>query len=148
MREYHEVWLNSHPHRTREWLEQKLAEGFDVHHIDGDHSNNSPSNLILVECADHAMLHGIPQVRILAVEIRRRKIAERNRLEDERGFSSGRFVPVTVKANVYWYFDDRRTKKRKYIGRTNESLDRVARDYNRSKKDESAWLSVKELVAT
>ena len=57
MQEYHEIWLSTHPHRTREWLEQMLADGFDIHHIDGDHSNNDPGNLVLIESSDHMMLH-------------------------------------------------------------------------------------------
>ncbi len=32
-------------------------EGFDVHHVDGDHENNLPDNLVLIEHRDHFMLH-------------------------------------------------------------------------------------------
>jgi hypothetical protein len=28
-----------------------------VHHLDGDHANNDTANLVLIECADHLMLH-------------------------------------------------------------------------------------------
>jgi len=55
---YHEIWLSSHPHRTPEWLKDRLRDGFDVHHMDGDHGNNDPANLVLIECTDHMMLHG------------------------------------------------------------------------------------------
>lgn len=36
-----------------------LKEGFDVHHIDGDHSNDHPGNLALIEAVDHLRLHGM-----------------------------------------------------------------------------------------
>lgn len=51
------VWLHSHPHRTEEWLQRISAEGFEIHHIDGDHDNNQPDNLVLVEWVDHDRLH-------------------------------------------------------------------------------------------
>ena len=57
---YHLVWLAIHPWRTEEWLRDKLADGFDIHHIDGDHSNDGPGNLVLIDHADHFMLHGSP----------------------------------------------------------------------------------------
>ena len=57
MQEYHHVWLSAHPWRTEEWLKKQLSEGFDIHHIDGDHSNNDPGNLVLIDHADHMMLH-------------------------------------------------------------------------------------------
>lgn len=58
MKSYHEVWLDSHPHRSHEWLADKLRDGFDVHHLDGNHANDDPDNLVLIEAADHMMLHG------------------------------------------------------------------------------------------
>ena len=33
-----------------------LANGFHIHH--GDHSNNNPTNLVLMEGVDHMLLHG------------------------------------------------------------------------------------------
>lgn len=36
-----------------------LKEGFDVHHVDGDHGNNTPLNLVLIEAVDHMRLHGM-----------------------------------------------------------------------------------------
>lgn len=57
MQSYHLVWLEAHPHRTAEWLRERLADGFHVHHVDGDHSNDDPRNLILIDGADHLMLH-------------------------------------------------------------------------------------------
>jgi hypothetical protein len=56
---YHHAWLSIHPTRTEEWLRKQLAEGFDVHHLDGHHDNNDPDNLVLIEHVDHMRLHGI-----------------------------------------------------------------------------------------
>jgi hypothetical protein len=58
MQPYHKAWLSVHPERTEQWLSERMADGFDVHHIDGDHENNETSNLVLIECGDHFMLHG------------------------------------------------------------------------------------------
>lgn len=58
MADHHLVWLMSHPHRSSDWLRNALKDGFDVHHIDGDHSNNAPENLVLIEHVDHMALHG------------------------------------------------------------------------------------------
>jgi hypothetical protein len=57
MKEYHRVWLEHNPHRTEDWLKDKLRDGFTIHHIDGNHDNNSPNNLVLVTWADHTMIH-------------------------------------------------------------------------------------------
>jgi hypothetical protein len=58
LEDHHLAWLMAHPHRSSEWLKNALKDGFDVHHMDGDHSNNDPSNLILIEHVDHMGLHG------------------------------------------------------------------------------------------
>lgn len=54
---HHIAWLEAHPHRTERWLRDRLRDGFDVHHIDGDKENNDPRNLILIEHTDHMALH-------------------------------------------------------------------------------------------
>lgn len=54
---HHLAWLSVHPERSQEWLSERLRDGFDVHHLDGDHSNNDPSNLVLIDAGDHLMLH-------------------------------------------------------------------------------------------
>lgn len=57
LKSYHYAWLSEHDNRSEEWLKRQLAEGFDVHHVDGDHSNDDPANLVLIEHTDHMMLH-------------------------------------------------------------------------------------------
>ncbi len=57
MQTYHYAWLSAHPNRDEDWLKLKLKEGFDIHHLDGDHSNHDPTNLVLIDAADHMMLH-------------------------------------------------------------------------------------------
>lgn len=58
LKPYHLAWLSVRPNRTEAWLIAALLDGFDVHHLDGDHSNNDPANLVLIEHSDHMMLHG------------------------------------------------------------------------------------------
>lgn len=58
LEQHHIVWLANHPDRSEEWLKAILKQGFEVHHVDGDHDNNSPRNLILMERNDHRELHG------------------------------------------------------------------------------------------
>lgn len=53
------AWLKSHPDRSVKWLRERFKDGFDVHHLDGDHSNNDPGNLVLIDHVDHMRLHGI-----------------------------------------------------------------------------------------
>jgi hypothetical protein len=59
LRDHHKAWLAAHPDRSADWLKRMLVEGFQVHHIDGDHDNNHPSNLALIEGNDHMRLHGL-----------------------------------------------------------------------------------------
>lgn len=56
---HHEAWLSAHPERSSEWLNARILDGFDVHHLDGDHSNNDPLNLVLIDHVDHMRLHGM-----------------------------------------------------------------------------------------
>lgn len=60
LKPHHLAWLAGHPERAPEWLVAKLAEGFDVHHLDGDHANNEPDNVVLIDHLDHMRLHGMP----------------------------------------------------------------------------------------
>jgi hypothetical protein len=59
LQSYHLVWLLLHPDRSEAWLRDKFSEGFDIHHLDGDHANDKPENLVLIEHADHMRLHGM-----------------------------------------------------------------------------------------
>ena len=55
------VWCEANA-KPIEWLKDKIQEGFDVHHIDGDKLNEDPSNLVLIWCGDHMMLHGMGRI--------------------------------------------------------------------------------------
>jgi hypothetical protein len=57
MKSYHLAWLKKHPNRSRQWLAERLADGFHIHHIDCDHSNDKPENLVLIEGGDHFEVH-------------------------------------------------------------------------------------------
>ena len=58
LKPHHAAWLKMHPNRDAVWLRERFKDGFDVHHIDGDHSNNDGANLVLIEHLDHMRLHG------------------------------------------------------------------------------------------
>jgi hypothetical protein len=78
LKPYHVAWLSVHPDRSEEWLETRLSEGFDIHHLDGDHGNNDPTNLVLIEHGDHMMLHGGRKLcRLARKKPQRRKAVER-----------------------------------------------------------------------
>lgn len=51
------IWLDHHPDRSEDWLRARYADGFDIHHIDGDRNNNDINNLVLIEKRDHMRLH-------------------------------------------------------------------------------------------
>lgn len=57
LKEHHYVWLKAHPGRDEEWIKTALHAGFDIHHIDGNHENDDPDNLILIELGDHQRIH-------------------------------------------------------------------------------------------
>lgn len=80
---YHYVWLSAHPERNKDWLQFMLKAGFDIHHLDGDHDNNAPENLVLIEHIDHMRLHEVaaPFQRPKQIVLHRRKQA---RLEQGR----------------------------------------------------------------
>jgi hypothetical protein len=81
MEEYHYVWLASHPDRDEKWLRDKLYEGFDVHHLDGNHSNNDPNNLVLVEHEDHMRLHNLRLSRLSYLGRKSSQLAQIERLK-------------------------------------------------------------------
>ena len=57
LKKSHKAWLKAHPQRSEAWLKERLADGFHIHHMDGNHFNNVPNNLVLMEKQDHQMLH-------------------------------------------------------------------------------------------
>jgi hypothetical protein len=64
-----------------------LRQGFDIHHIDGDHSNDTPGNLVFIEHTDHMFLHsgGVtlgrmkPRIKLSKEEKRLQRIKEQAR---------------------------------------------------------------------
>lgn len=58
MKPHHKSWLEAHPDRHIQWFEERLNDGFEVHHLDGNHQNDEPLNLVLIEAVDHRRLHG------------------------------------------------------------------------------------------
>lgn len=81
MEPHQKAWLSIHPEVSESWLIEKLSEGFDIHHIDGDNSNNGPKNLALVFGPDHARLHGMPFKQRKAREYAVGKMAYELRLD-------------------------------------------------------------------
>jgi hypothetical protein len=76
LQSYHLAWLQAHPEHSAEWLESKLREGFHVHHIDWDHSNDAPGNLVLMFGADHMALHGMKNAPRKFVRKRKERATE------------------------------------------------------------------------
>src|SRR5258706_16147205 len=71
--QYHYAWLEAHSDRTEEWLIKRLSDGFDIHHLDGNHYNNDGKNLVLIESTDHKRLHynanGLNPKRITKIDV-------------------------------------------------------------------------------
>ena len=80
MEHYHHVWLEHHPNRTVDWLRERLKDGFGIHHIDGDHENNAPENLVLLDWTDHRMIHAGKKSKIVA----KPKLKKRQKVEKPR----------------------------------------------------------------
>lgn len=82
---HHRAWLSAHPHRSAEWLDRMVEEGFEVHHLDHNHANDEPANLVLIEGRDHMRLHGLSR-RITARNAGKRGAAVRfeNSTPEER----------------------------------------------------------------
>ena len=76
MKSYHAVWLEAHPDRSESWLKERLLDGFDIHHIDGDRENNAPENLVLIEAVDHLRLHGRPDMLVVNLRTKARARAQ------------------------------------------------------------------------
>ena len=86
MQTYHAAWLVSHPGRDGEWLSRMIDSGFTIHHIDGDHGNDTPENLVLIEHDDHMRLHGLGDLRKRPmIELQRDGIAKAKALGKYKG---------------------------------------------------------------
>jgi len=61
---HHLAWLSRHPKRSASWLADQINNGFHIHHMDGNHENDAPDNLLLIYGGDHRALHGrtVPKV--------------------------------------------------------------------------------------
>jgi len=92
MEKHHEAWLSIHPEWSAKDLYDAISMGFDIHHEDGDHSNNDPSNLLLVEHQDHMRLHGsVP----LNQKLERGKLAQK--------IEKGRSCYELREYGMYWW---------------------------------------------
>lgn len=99
---YHMAWLSTHPNRSLEWLQERMKDGFDVHHLDGDHENDDPGNLVLIDCLDHMRLHGTSWNRIVRNPLRKRRtppasctsFVKHKTTESSVRFPSKQFRPV------------------------------------------------------
>ena len=147
MNRYHRLWLATHPSRTKTWLAERLKEGFDVHHADGDHKNDDPNNLVLIESVDHLKLHGMTLDRAAASTATRQAKVQREREAKEQNFILGSFCYKTVKGQRYLYFQRTEDRKQLYLGRATSFLDAMVESFNevkvRSSKD--AWDYVKHV---
>ena len=78
MKDYHKAWLAAHPERSEAWLRECFRDGFDVHHLDGNHQNNDPANLVLIEHVDHMRIHAMPVVYLNQKKGKQRERAPRD----------------------------------------------------------------------
>lgn len=85
LQSYHRVWLSCHPGRTEQWLRERMADGFHVHHADGDHTNDAPNNLILLEGLDHMLIvHGHKVAGIFTSDRAREMGKKRHAMMDDK----------------------------------------------------------------
>ena len=114
---YHVIWLSVHPQRSENWLRDKLSDGFDIHHVDGDHSNNDPNNLVLIEHRDHFMLHGGRPKFVRSAKPGPRKRAPNKRLKiGQRAY--------------YWYRNGASWEKAAYeIGCSSDHVRKAAKEW-------------------
>lgn len=91
-----------------------LGEGFQVHHIDGDHHNNHPANLALIETIDHLRLHGMFGLARLDI----RKVSSKGGNNRWAGKSAKeKSAHMRMMANTHWK-RYRRAKAAKASGAT------------------------------
>lgn len=90
MQEHHYRWLERHPDRDEAWLRQAIDQGFDIHHVDGDHYNNDPNNLVLIERRDHCLIHGFSENFTRSLETPQKKPRQPSKKTLKRGFEAQR----------------------------------------------------------
>jgi hypothetical protein len=82
LQSYHYAWLGSHPGRTEKWLRGMLKTGFQIHHLDHNHYNDDPANLVLMEGSDHFRVHGF--IKMSEVLAKGKKLGAKRKLERAR----------------------------------------------------------------
>uniref|UniRef100_A0A6M3LGI6 Putative homing endonuclease n=1 Tax=viral metagenome TaxID=1070528 RepID=A0A6M3LGI6_9ZZZZ len=75
-REAHYKWKGgiSYEFRRKEWVKYHgmlIPEKCEVHHIDGDRTNNSILNLMLVSHGGHTKIHNLLQSRLRGVKVKK-----------------------------------------------------------------------------
>lgn len=108
LKPYHLAWLTAHPTRTAVWLSERLADGFDLHHADGDHFNDNPANLVLIDRDDHRRVHNagpglfrlLETARVRTQNREARAMTEGRAAYDLRA-RTGRWAGLTNSAS-YW----------------------------------------------
>lgn len=88
----HRIWLKTHPTRSKDWLAARVRDGFDIHHANGNHFDDSPNNLVLIECDDHQKLHGMKLDRRASSTAIRKAKRERERNAKENDFVYGSYT--------------------------------------------------------
>jgi hypothetical protein len=136
LKPYHWAWLAAHPERSQQWLRDRLADGFDVHHADGNHTNDDPDNLVLIEVTDHAKLHLFEAgfSRMSAAEANRARIRRLDERFQAAGLVRGAYTSKIIKGRVYWYFQDAKTRKQQYIGLDSPEVRSTIEAYNHRKR--------------
>jgi hypothetical protein len=113
-----------------------IADGFDVHHLDADHDNDHPSNLILLETTDHTKtIHALPFSRLDAVKAMQERKARITAAFAAAGLERGSYISKTIKGKLYWYWQDTATRIQHYIGPDFPYLRIVIESYNECKRE-------------
>ena len=73
----------THRKIAEEYIGQQISDDFDVHHLDHDHKNNDPENLVAVPHEFHVALHGTYYVILIDPIYKRIGEAKIKRREDE-----------------------------------------------------------------
>ena len=128
LKSYHMAWLSAHPNRSARWLREKIKDGFHIHHKDGDHNNNDPNNLLLIDGDDHMRLHGVSLesgIESWRVKDRRRQevTQEARRIYDGKAAFGGKWIDF---AKIYYGGEKISPRPWASIG---ESLANKARKY-------------------